>query len=124
MITLLFKKKSKSLRQRLSGGRRTGGLLWELGYVLGLLGGIITVVLSLGSIFHYPINVPIQVPLAGYIGIGVISLILGVVAVFGSKRVNEIIWGVVLVAVGFLTGGVGGLLALIGGMVGLLSRYV
>ena len=53
-----------------------------------------------------------------------ISLILGVVAVFGSKRVNEIIWGVVLVAVGFLTGGVGGLLALIGGLVGLLSRYI
>ena len=92
--------------------------------MLALLGGIITIVLSLASMFHYPINVPIQVPLAGYIGIGVISLILGVVAVFGSKRVNEIIWGVVLVAVGFLTGGVGGLLALIGGLVGLLSRYI
>jgi hypothetical protein len=29
-----------------------------------------------------------------------------------------------LVIVGFLAGGVGGLLALIGGLVGLLSRYV
>jgi hypothetical protein len=98
--------------------------MWELGYALALLGGIIIIVLSVASIFHYPISVPFQVPLAGYFGIGLISLILGVVAVFGSKRVNEIIWGVVLMAVGFLAGGIGGLLAIIGGLVGLLSRYL
>ena len=98
--------------------------MWELGYVFALLGGIIITVLSLASILHYPTNLPIQVPLAGFFGIGVISLILGVVAVFGSKRVNEIIWGVVLMAVGFLAGGIGGLLAIIGGLVGLLSRYI
>jgi len=98
--------------------------VWELGYALALLGGIITIALSLASILHYPVNIPIQVPLAGYIGIGVVSLILGAVAVFGSKRVNQIIWGVVLVAVGVLTGGIGGLLALAGGLVGLLSRYI
>jgi len=108
----------------LSGNRRAGGVLWELGYILALLGGIITIALSLASIFHYPVSIPIQVPLAGYIGIGVISLILGAVAVFGSKRVNQIIWGVVLVAVGVLTGGIGGLLALAGGLVGLISRYI
>jgi len=98
--------------------------MWELGYILALLGGIIIIALSLAAILHYPISLPIQVPLAGYFGIGVISLILGVVAVFGSKRVNEILWGVVLMAVGFLAGGVGGLLAIIGGLVGLLSRYI
>ena len=123
MIKLLFKK-SKSIRQKLSGSRRAGGALWELGYVLALLGGIIITALSLASILHYPINLPIQVPLTGFFGIVVISLILGVVAVFGSKRVNEIIWGVVLMAVGFLAGGIGGLLAIIGGLVGLLSRYI
>jgi len=98
--------------------------MWELGYALALLGGIIIIVLSLASIFHYSFSLPFQVPLGGYFGIGVISLILGVVAVFGSKRVNEIIWGVVLMAVGFLAGGIGGLLAIIGGLVGLLSRYL
>ena len=98
--------------------------MWELGYVLALLGGIIITALSLASILHYPINLPIQVPLTGFFGIVVISLILGVVAVFGSKRVNEIIWGVVLMAVGLLAGGIGGLLAIIGGLVGLLSRYI
>jgi hypothetical protein len=98
--------------------------MWKIGYILALLGGIVIVVLSLASLAHYPLYLPIQVPLSSYIGIGVISLILGVVAVFGSKRVNELVWGIVLMAIGFLAGGVGGLLALVGGLVGLLSRYV
>jgi hypothetical protein len=84
---------------------------------------MVIIVLSLGALAHFPLNLPITVPLAGYFGIGVISLILGVVAVFGSKHVNQLIWGIVLLIVGFLAGGVGGLLAIIGGLVGLLSRY-
>jgi hypothetical protein len=96
----------------------------KLGYVLGLLGGLVIIALSVAAIANYPLSIPLSVPLAGYFGIGVISLILGVVAVFGSRRVNELVWGIVLMVVGFLAGGVGGLLALLGGLVGLLSRYV
>lgn len=91
--------------------------------MLALLGGIIIIALSLASLVHYPIDLPIQVPLGNYIGIGIVSLILGVVVVFGSKRVNELAWGVILMVVGFLIGGIGGMLALIGGLVGLLARY-
>jgi len=98
--------------------------MWKLGYVLALVGGIVITVLSLLAILSFPLYLPLRVPLSGYFGVGVISLILGVVAVFGSKRVNELIWGIVLMAVGFLVGGIGGLLALIGGLIGLLSRYV
>lgn len=50
-------------------------------------------VLSLAALAHFPLQLPFHSPLAGYFGIGVISLILGVVAVFGSKRVNELVWG-------------------------------
>jgi hypothetical protein len=97
--------------------------MWKLGYCLALLGGVVIVILSLATLAHYPINLPFQVPLGSYVGIGVISLILGVVAVFGSKRVNELVWGILLMGIGLLTGGVGGLLALLGGLVGLLARY-
>lgn len=98
--------------------------MWKVGHVLALLGGIIIIVLSLATIVNFPLYLPIRSPMAGYFGIGVISLILGIVAVFGSKRVNELIWGIILMIIGFLSGGIGGLLALIGGLVGLLSRYV
>ena len=98
--------------------------MWRLGYVLGLVGGLTIIALSVAALARFPLQLPFQSPLAGYFGIGVISLILGVVAVFGSKRVNELVWGIVVMAVGFLSGGIGGLLALIGGLVGILSRYV
>jgi hypothetical protein len=38
--------------------------------------------------------------------------------------VNELVWAVVLIVVGFLAGGIGGLLTLLGGLVGLLSSYI
>ena len=119
---MLFNKR-KSLTQRFSNRGRTNGMLWKIGYILALLGGIVIIALSLAAIIHYPLYLPIQVPLAGYAGIGVISLILGVVAVVGSKRINELVWGIILMVVGFLAGGIGGLLAIIGGLIGLLSRY-
>jgi hypothetical protein len=97
--------------------------VWKVDYGLALLGGIVIVVLSLAALAKYPLYLPIQVPLAGYFGIGIISLILGLVAVFGSKHVNQLIWRIVLMIVGFLAGGIGGLLAIVGGLVGVLSRY-
>jgi hypothetical protein len=94
------------------------------GYVLALLGGIIIILLSLAALLNLPLALPFRSPLTGYFGIGVITLILGVVAVIGSKRVHHLAWAVVLMAVGFLGGGIGGLLALLGGLLGLVSIYI
>jgi len=119
---MLFRKR-QSLTQRFSNRGRANAICWKIGYIVALLGGIVIIALSLAAMIHYSLYLPIQVPLAGYVGIGVISLILGIVAVVGSKRINQLAWGIILMAVGFLTGGIGGLLAIIGGLIGLLSRY-
>ena len=111
-------------RKHFSGRRSGGGTVAKAGYVLALVGGLVIIVLSLAAILHFPLSLPFTSPLAGYFGIGIITLILGIVAVIGSKRVNELLWAIALMAIGFLGGGVGGLLALIGGLLGLLSRYV
>ena len=42
------------------------------------------IVLSLAAIVNFPLYLPIRSPMAGYFGLGVVSLILGIVAVFGS----------------------------------------
>jgi hypothetical protein len=117
-------KRSWFKRKRFFGRQGGGGTVAKAGYVLALIGGVVIVILSLAAILHFPLFLPFTVPLAGYFGIGVITLILGVVAVFGSRRVNELLWAVALMIIGFLGGGVGGLLALLGGLLGLLSRYV
>jgi len=82
------------------------------------------IILSLLSLIGYAFAMPFQSPVAGYFGAGIISLILGIVAVFGSKRAGELIWAIVLIIVGFLGGGIGGLLVLIGGILGLLSHFI
>jgi len=63
-------------------------------------------------------------PLGGFFGAGIVVIILGIVAVLLSKRVNELLWAVVLVVIGFLGGGIGGLLVLIGGVLALLAHFI
>jgi hypothetical protein len=103
---------------------RGNGSVRELGYILALIGGIIMVLLSLAGILNFTVNIPIQSPLLGFFGVGLISLILGIVALYGAKRVSVLLWAVILIVIGFLGGGIGGLLVLLGGIVGLISRYI
>ena len=78
--------------------------------ILGMLGS--AVMMAFGS------------PLGGFFGAGIVVIILGIVAVLLSKRVNELLWAVVLVVIGFLGGGIGGLLVLIGGVLALLAHFI
>ena len=82
------------------------------------------IIFSLLALIRYSIALPFQSPIAGYFGVGIISLILGIVAVFGSKRAGELLWAIVLIIVGFIGGGIGGLLVLIGGILGLISHFI
>jgi hypothetical protein len=103
---------------------RGNGAVRELGYILALIGGIVMILLSLAGILNFAVNIPFQSPILGYFGVGIISLILGVVALYGAKRVSVLLWAVVLIVIGFLGGGIGGLFVLLGGIVGLISRYI
>lgn len=111
-------------KRRWFNRRRGNSSIATAGYALALIGGITIILLSLAALLNFPVSLPFHSPLAGYFGIGAITLIFGIVAVFGSKRVHELVWAVVLMAVGFLGGGIGGLLTLLGGLLGLLSIYV
>ncbi len=82
------------------------------------------VLLSLASMIGYAVYLPFSSPIGGYFGEGVITLVLGIVAVIGARRVTDLVWAIVLIIVGFVGGGIGGLIVLIGGLLGLLSRYV
>jgi hypothetical protein len=57
-------------------------------------------------------------------GFAFLPLILGIVAIILAKRVTELEWAIVLIIVGFLGGGIGGILVLLGGLLGLISKYV
>ena len=60
-----------------------------------------------------------------FLGYEILALILGVVAIIISKRASEPLWAIVLIVIGiFALQGIGALLVLLGGIVGLVSKYV
>jgi hypothetical protein len=100
--------------------------LGRLAYYLALIGGIILVILGLLSFVGMAFSSPMPSFLGALGGAfaGIIEIILGIVAIYGAKRVNDLVWDIVLIVVGLLGGGWGGLLVLIGGIVGLASKYL
>lgn len=80
---------------------------------------------SVLGLIGFAFSLPFQSPLHGIsFGFALLPLIIGIVAVVGAKHSSELIWAIVLIVAGYIGGGIGGLLVLIGGIVGLLSRYV
>jgi len=105
----------------LRGGK---GSLGHLAYILAIVGGVVMVILGLLGMLSYAVALPFSSPIGGLFGSGIIVIILGIIAVVLSKRVVELLWAVVLIIVGFLGGGIGGLLVLIGGILGLLAHFI
>ena len=58
-------------------------------------------------------------------GYEILGLILGIVAIIISKRATETLWAIVLIAIGvIMLQGIGALLVLLGGILGLVSKYL
>ena len=96
------------------------------GYILALIGGILIVVFgflgligsSLGSAFSP----------AGYYVSGamysIVAIVIGVICVIGSKSVGTLVWAIVLLVLGIVSGGIGGVLVILGALLGLISILV
>ncbi len=114
------------------------GSLKRPAYILVLIGGIILVIQGLLSFvgmafimcddFLCPVQYDILgnglTPSLGGSFWGIIILILGIVAIYVAKRATELTWDILLMIVGVIAGGLGGILVLVGGIVGLVSKYV
>ena len=96
--------------------------LGQVAYVLALVGGILLVIFGLLSLLSIGFGGPSffywSVYSFGYSGI--VMLICGVIAVIGAKSVTTLVWAIVLLIVGFIGGGLGGLLVLFGAIIGLI----
>ena len=102
------------------------GSLGQLAYILALIGGIILVIQGILSFLGMAFIMFVP-SIIGHIGgsyWGIIEIILGIIAIIGSKRATDLTWAIVLIVVGLIAGGLGGLLVLLGGIVGLLLRFI
>ena len=89
-----------------------GGILIIVFGFLGLIGS------SFGSAFSP----------AGYYVSGalysVVAIIIGVICVIGSRSVGTLVWAIVLLVLGIVSGGIGGVLVILGALLGLVSILV
>jgi len=91
------------------------------GYILVLLGGILLVIFGLLGVFG-TVLIPFS-PLY-YIGAsvhGLVTLIIGVICVIGSKYVARLEWAIILLVLGIVATGLGGTLVILGALLGLVS---
>ncbi len=58
------------------------------------------------------------------VSIGVITLLIGLLAVLGAARVSVPAWNIVLLVLGLFVGGLGGTLVFIAAIIGLVENYV
>jgi hypothetical protein len=114
------------------------GSLKRLAYILALIGGIILVIqglLSFGGMafimcddflcpFQYDILGNGVAPSLGGPFWGIIIILLGIVAIYIAKRATGLTWDILLMVLGVIAGGLGGVIVLVGGIVGLVSKYV
>lgn len=100
--------------------------LGRVAYLLVLIGGILMILLSVLSFLGMAFMSFGMMPGLGlFASFGaIVGIILGIVAIFGSKHVTELLWAIILIVVGLVGGGIGGLLVLVGGIIGLLSKYI
>ena len=61
----------------------------------------------------------------GYVfGGDILQIILGVVAFLFAKRVGQLMWAIILLIIGFVGGGIGGALVVIGGILSLVAIFL
>ncbi|MGA2627426.1 MAG: hypothetical protein ABSF63_10285 [Candidatus Bathyarchaeia archaeon] len=100
--------------------------LGKLAYYLALIGGIILVILGILSFVGMAFSSPMPSLLGGLGGAfgAIIQIILGLIAIYGSKRLPDLMWDIILIIVGVFGGGWGGILVLLGGIVGLAAKFL
>lgn len=104
--------------------------LREISRVLSTIGGVLLVIFGALELFGGAIGYfghPMwTAPLLTSFQIShraIIALICGIVALVGAKRSPDLAWDVILIIVGAIAGGIGGLLALMGGVIGIAAKY-
>ena len=100
--------------------------LGNLAFILALVGGIVMVVLRLLGLLGFTMVSMMSFGMPRlFVGYDILGLILGAVAIIISKRATEPLWAIVLIVIGIIAfQGIGALLVLLGGIVGLISKYV
>jgi hypothetical protein len=102
-----------------------GSSLGRAAVILALIGGILMVVLRLLGLLGFAMVSALSFGMPRlFPGYEILGLILGIVAIIISNRATEPLWAIVLIVIGVVDlQGIGALFVLLGGILGLASKY-
>jgi len=96
------------------------------GYILALIGGILIIVFGLLALIGNSLGSEFS-PAGRYLTgamYSIVAIVIGVICVIGSKMVGTLVWAIVLLVLGIVSGGLGGALVILGALLGLVSIFV
>ncbi len=100
--------------------RTLARLLFLLGGLVLILGAVLQVGVGLTGL----LNLAPRLPALGSILGVVLALVTGVVSLAGIGQVSNPAWCIVLLILGFLAGGLGGIIIILGAIIALVAIFV
>jgi hypothetical protein len=100
----------------------SGTSVSRIAYYLALIGGILLLIFGLLSLVGYSVVYFGPFFYVAFAYYSIVTIICGIIAIIGAKRVTDVVWAIVLIIVGILGGGLGGLLVILGGIIGLILK--
>ena len=103
----------------------------NIGRTLVLVGGVLMVVFGIIQLITSSVSWPFAMQMPRFYrietafvsGVGYLAeLIVGIIAIAGSKKAEQLVWTIVLLIGGLFVGGWGGILVSIGALVALISH--
>jgi hypothetical protein len=94
-------------------------LLVLVGGIVLLIGGLLQAT-GVGAVRDFATNLARIGSLTGI----VVAVLVGILALVGSKEVANPAWSLILLILGIFVGSLGGILVFIGGLIGLIAHYV
>ncbi len=95
------------------------------GSIVVLVGGILLVIVNGLLILGFLVTIPFRSTLQGTaLGGEFVGLAIGIIALVCHRLVKRLEWGIIIIVIGFLAAGLPGVLILVGGILGLVSRFM
>ena len=94
-----------------------------VGYLLALIGGILLILFGILSFFGSFLKIFSPIAFLSGTIYAAVQIGFGIICTIGSKYVTNLTWAIILIIFGIAGGNIGGTLAILGALIGLVVKF-